>query len=65
MKFEILYRVNINKTVNYGNKSTNLNNMIKSIKVDNKYLFNRIEQGRGKHENDILVLMKLKYRKLV
>ena len=38
--------------------------MIKLIKTDNKYLFTGIEQGQGKHKNDILVLMKLKYRKL-
>ena len=43
VKVEILYRVNVNKTVNCSNKSTNLNDMIKLIKVDNKYLFNRIE----------------------
>ena len=48
MKFEILFEVNVNKTVNYDNKSAKLNDMIKLIKIDNRYLFTRIEQGRGK-----------------
>ena len=43
VKFKILYRVNVNKTVNKSNKSANINDIIKSIKVDNKYLFNRIK----------------------
>ena len=38
--------------------------MIKSIKINNKYLFTGIEQEREKYENDVLVLMKPKYRKL-
>ena len=41
IKFEILEEVNTNKIVICSNKRENLNDILKIVKVNNKYLFYR------------------------